>query len=137
MLNSQDWPLQYDSFMFESQTLLNRCEECLAHLEMIGDDEDAVLGLQTSLQRLGDHARQASAPAMAALAEQLHGCLDAAHGGCLGGEARSIVRSCLALLAWQLELIDPGTGELPMDDGEQQELLERLVPAISQHVTDP
>ncbi len=40
MLNSNEWQQKHDQFLSNSQSLLYKSEECLSHLEMIGDDED-------------------------------------------------------------------------------------------------
>ena len=127
MLNSNQWLHRHDLFLSQSQTLLQRSEDCVAHLEMITDDEDAITCLQATLLGLTEKAAGASLGDMAAFIDQLRqrlAQLVKANG--LGLEAIGALRHCLGLLAWQLELVDPHTGELPQDDDDQQHLLARL-----------
>lgn len=124
MLNSNDWHDTYGRFLAESQALLYKSEECISHLELIGDDEDAIVCLLATLDTLTIQAEQASVACIADFSRQL-GCLLKANG--TGStDALPTLKSCLTLMSWQIELIDPRTGELPMDSDEQQELLERL-----------
>ena len=124
MLNSNDWHETYDSFLIESQALLHKSEECLSHLELIGDDEDAVACLLATLEKLSHLADQASVECIADFSRQLGRLLKA--NGIGSADALPTLRSCMTLMSWQLELIDPRTGDLPMDNDEQQELLDRL-----------
>ncbi|RMN64299.1 hypothetical protein ALQ56_200519 [Pseudomonas syringae pv. papulans] len=50
----------------------------------------------------------------------------------LSQETLLTVKNCLMLMSWQVELLDPQTGELTMDNNEQLELLEKLASASSQ-----
>jgi chemotaxis protein histidine kinase CheA len=132
MLNSNDWQTTYGQFLIESQALLHKSEECLSHLELIGDDEDAIRCLLATLDRLASEADRASIECIADFCRKLVRVLNAsASAGSLCQDALQTLRSCLTLVSWQLELIDPTTGELSMDSEEQQELLERLA-AISE-----
>ncbi|KQQ57245.1 hypothetical protein ASF84_08825 [Pseudomonas sp. Leaf127] len=127
MLNSNQWLHRHDQFVTQSQALLHRLHECVTHLEMIADDEDAIACLQATLLSLTEQAAGASLDAMAAFTLQLQQRLARlidSHG--LSLEAIATLRHCLGLLAWQLELIDPHTGELPLDDDDQHRLLARL-----------
>lgn len=127
MLNSNAWHETYGQFLSESQALLCKSEECISHLEMIANDEDAIACLLATLTRLSDEANHASVPCIADFSRQLRNVLDAgvAQDG-LSHEALLTLKSCLTLISWQLELIDPRTGEMPMDSEEQQQLLEHL-----------
>jgi chemotaxis protein histidine kinase CheA len=132
MLNSNDWQTTYGQFLIESQALLHKSEECLSHLELIGDDEDAIRCLLATLDRLAREADRASIDCIADFCRKLVRVLDAsASAGSLCQDALQTLRSCLTLVSWQLEFVDPNTGELSMDSEEQQELLERLA-AISE-----
>ncbi|MCD5992786.1 hypothetical protein KDX38_05500 [Pseudomonas sp. CDFA 602] len=127
MLSSNHWHQQHDEFLAESQALLYKSEECLSHLELICDDEDAIECLLTSLLKLTDAANNASVQCIADFTRQLTHLLDCAEpANGLSEETLATVKRCLALISWQLELLDPQTGELTMDNEEQQELLARL-----------
>ena len=43
------------------------------------------------------------------------------------------LKSCLTLMAWQLELIDPRNGQLNLDDSEQVMLIEELTEQVGQN----
>jgi chemotaxis protein histidine kinase CheA len=136
MLNSNDWQETYGQFLTDSQVLLHKLEECISHLELIGDDEDAVACMVTTFDRLGAQASQASVDSIAAFASRLSGLLSGSDSsGELSREALTVLKSCLTLIAWQLELLDPRTGELPLDGDEQQDLLDNLAGACG--VTEP
>lgn len=126
MLTSNEWQQRHDKVLDECLTLLDRCEDCLAHLEMIADDKDALSGLQTTLGSLTDKALGAALHSTAGFASQLQHQLLSLGDGQLRHETLRTLKDCLGLLAWQLELIDPQTGELAMDDSEQLDLLARL-----------
>ncbi|MCQ9394051.1 hypothetical protein NRB14_20840 [Pseudomonas viridiflava] len=127
MLSSNDWQQKHEQFLAESQALLYKSEECLSHLELIGDDEDAVNCLLASLLTLTNKADDASVQCIADFTRRLRCLLDNADPVTgLSQETLATVKSCLALISWQLEFLDPHTGELVMDNEEQQELLGRL-----------
>lgn len=126
MLNSNEWQQQHDKALDECLALLDRSEDCLAHLEMIADDKDALIGLQTTLRSLNEKAFGAALHSTADFASQLQRQLESLGDGLLQHETLRTLKDCLGLLAWQLELIDMRTGEQAMDDSEQQELIGRL-----------
>ncbi|BAP46191.1 hypothetical protein NJC40_17315 [Pseudomonas sp. 21LCFQ02] len=126
MLNSNQWQQRHDQVLDECLRLLDRSEDCLAHLEMIANDKDAIKGLQSTLRSLTEKAVGAALHSTASFAGQLQQQLEGLGDDMLQHEALRTLRDCLGLLAWQLELIDPQTGELGMDDSEQHELLNRL-----------
>jgi chemotaxis protein histidine kinase CheA len=127
MLNGTEWQHIHPQFFDESQQLLSTCQECLAHLEMISDDKDAVECLLRTLFKLSETADQALIPCTADFARQLRNMLSIAYPAIsLTDDALQTLEHCLTLLAWQLELIDPRTGQLLLDDSEQKELLDQL-----------
>lgn len=136
MLNSNAWHEIHGHFLSESRALLYRSDDCLSHLEMIADDEDAIACLLMTLNKLSDEASHASVQCVADFSRQLRDVLGASiPGEGLSHEALLTLKSCLTLMSWQLELIDLRTGEMPMDSEEQQQLLERL--ASISGATDP
>lgn len=127
MLNSNQWLHRHNEFVNQSQALLQRSEECVAHLQMFADDEDAIAGLQAALLSLADQSARVSQDNIAEFTGQLLDRLGPRlkRNG-LDAEAIETLRQCLDLIAWQLELIDPYTGELALDDEEQHALLNRF-----------
>jgi hypothetical protein len=123
MLNGNDWHATHGEFLDESQRLLHTCQECVAHLELISGDEDAVRCLLGSLRKLSEDADSAHIPCTAEFTRALRNVIAEAR---LTAEALQTLEHCLTLLAWQLELIDLRTGQLPLDDSEQRELLDRF-----------
>lgn len=127
MLNGKEWQQVHSRFLDESQVLLNRCLECLAHLEMINNDTDAVECLLGTLFKLSETADDALVPRTADFARQLRSVLSVAYPhASLTNDALETLEHCLTLLAWQLELIDPHTGQLLLDESEQNELLDQF-----------
>lgn len=127
MLNSNEWQQSHGDFLTDSQHLLNRADECLNHLELISDDTDAIECLLVTLQQIAGKADTAGLSSVGRFARQLRAPLSLANTvGCLLPKAQASLRQCLWLLSWQVELVDPRTGLLPLDDVEQQELLEAL-----------
>lgn len=127
MLNGNEWHQLHSEFLSDAQALLTRSDECLAHLELISDDKDAIECLLDSLQKIAGEADKASVAPLASFARQLRYLLYFAHAaGRIHPKALESLRSCFSLLAWQVELIDPHSGQLLMDDEEQQQLLEHF-----------
>lgn len=133
MLNGTHWQNKHAQCLCDAQRLLSRCQECLTHLEMIADDGDAMDCLLNSLGKLSDTADSASLNCTASFCRTLQTLLGSAPGRTnLDTDSLHTLRSCLTLVAWQLELVDRRTGQLLLDDSEQKQLLEKL--AISCHV---
>ncbi|WP_341520532.1 hypothetical protein AABC73_19370 [Pseudomonas sp. G.S.17] len=130
MLNGLQWQDRYPEFLSETQALLSRLQECLLHLELINDDQDAIDGLIATLHKLSNAAENAAVAGVADFSRQLLSVLSAAmldrH---FQDNALLVLKDCFALLAWQLELIDPRDGLLMLDDSEQRELLANLTSA--------
>jgi chemotaxis protein histidine kinase CheA len=127
MLNGNEWHQLHSEFLSDSQALLTRSDECLAHLELISDDKDAIEGLLDSLQKIAGEADKAHVAPIASFARQLRYLLYFAHAAArIHPKTLESLRRCFSLLAWQVELIDPESGELLLDDQEQQELLEHF-----------
>ncbi|WP_296257068.1 MULTISPECIES: hypothetical protein [unclassified Pseudomonas] len=127
MLNGNEWQQLHGDFFSETHHMVDRADECLSHLELIGDDKDAIECLLGTLQLIAGKADAAALPSIAGFARQLRHLLYAASvGGRLLPKALEALRECLSLLSWQVELVDPFTGLLPLDDSEQQLLLEQF-----------
>ncbi|MNE30342.1 hypothetical protein D3C80_1238500 [compost metagenome] len=120
-------------FLVDAQVLLTKAEECLQHLELIDNDPDACHCLDNALDTLAQQATHLGLREVAHYTTALQQLLaPACHGGCLQREALPAVGACLTLLAWQLELVDPRTGRLNLDIGEQLVLLGELAKVVQQ-----
>lgn len=127
MLNGNEWHQLHSEFLSDAQALLARSEECLAHLELISDDKDAIECLLDSLQKIAGEADRAQIKPVAGFARQLRYLLYFAHAAArIQPMTLLSLKGCFSLLAWQIELIDPASGELLLDDHEQRELLEQF-----------
>lgn len=127
MLNGNEWHQRHSEFLSDAQTLLARSDECLVHLELINDDKDAIECLLDVLQKMAGEADKAQVVLIAGFARQLRYLLYFAHAAArIQPNTLQSIKACFALLAWQVELIDAATGQLLLDEQEQQALLEQL-----------
>ena len=127
MLNGNEWHQLHGDFLSDAQRLMVRADECLSHLELISDDKDAIECLLGTLQQIAGKSDAAHVQAVTSFARQLRYLLYfAVAAGRLQPKALISLRQCLSLLSWQIELVDPVTGQLPLDDSEQQHLLEQF-----------
>ncbi|HXR01311.1 MAG TPA: hypothetical protein VN798_13050 [Pseudomonas sp.] len=127
MLNGNEWHALHSDFLSHAHQLMGRADECLSHLELISDDRDAIECLLGALQQIAGRADAACVAPIAGLSRQLRYLLYfASAAGRLQPRALASLRQCLSLLSWQIELVDPLTGLLPLDETEQQQLLEQF-----------
>ena len=111
----------------DAQVLLTQCQECVRHLELIADDADACRSLDLSLSGLTRRAQAQGFIEIGCYAERLQALLaPACQRRCLPEDVLPLLRACLSLLAWQLELVDRHTGRLNLDSAEQEALLAAL-----------
>jgi len=133
MLNGKEWHTSLPEFLVEAETLQTRMQECCQHLALIRNDRDAIDCMLVSLHKLAGRADVLGVRCMADFSRQLHGLLSQAPAPLnLHNDALLALQECLTLLAWQLELIDPYTGQLGLDDGEQTELIAALAALTGQ-----
>lgn len=131
MLNDTQWSCALPDFLVEAQAMLNKLQECISHLELIRNDQDAADCLLYTLESLGLRAQGLSLEQVAAFCQQLRQLLHLAKPrNRLEGATLKALNECLTLLAWQLELIDPRTGQLSLDSDEQVALVEALAVTI-------
>ncbi|WP_406821458.1 histidine kinase [Pseudomonas sp. KnCO4] len=133
----KDSALSFDDalqrFLLDAQVQLTQAQECLQHLELIENDPDACRCLDNALDNLARQATHLGLREVAHYTTALQQLLaPACHDGCLQREALPAVEACLTLLAWQLELVDPLTGRLNLDIGEQLVLLGELAKVVQQ-----
>lgn len=120
-------------FLHDAQVLLGGAQECVQHLEMIGNDADACLCLEETLDTLAHRSAGLELNEVARFTRNLHRLVAP---GCSQGQLACValpaLGACLTLLAWQLELLDPRTGSLGMDTDEQHQLLDELATLLGQ-----
>lgn len=127
MLNGKEWQQIHPEFLDDSQVLLNTCQECLTHLELISNDSDAIECLLDTLSRLSKSAENALIFSTAEFTDKLRDLLKGAYPAIgLDGDALQAIQRCLTLVDWQLELIDRRTGQMLLDTAEQNELLDKF-----------
>lgn len=120
-------------FLLEAEKLLAKSQECLTHLHLIRDDNDAIDGMKTSLAKLAEKADSLSLQAISDFSRRLQALIANARDPMqLHDQALDALHDCLTLLAWQLELIDTRTGELPLDESEQTALIATVTLQIPQ-----
>jgi hypothetical protein len=118
-------------FLAEAQAMLSQLQECLSHLELICNDQDATDCLLQTLDRLSLQARSQSLHEVSAFCWQIRHQLQFARPhNRLQGQTLEALDECLTLLAWQIELIDPQTGQLSLDDDEQNNLIQALATCV-------
>jgi chemotaxis protein histidine kinase CheA len=125
-------------FLQDAHALLNRLNECHSHLEMIGNDPDAALGLCSALETLAARARGLDIDELADFSSKIYRLLDTAQARSrLQDTPLKTLSACLTHLAWQLELIDPRTGRLDLDSEEQTVLVEALAGTLETELPSP
>ena len=136
MNDGKEWQLALPEFLLEAEMLLAKSEECLSHLHLIRNDNDAIDCMKSSLAKL---SVKADAMALRPIGEFSRHIQDLiSNAACpmqLHDQALSALHDCLTLLAWQLELIDARTGQLGLDDSEQIALIASVSQQIPQRGT--
>lgn len=123
-------------FLLEAQTLLAKSEDCLNHLHLIRNDEEAINCLLNTLLRLAQAAAHSAIQPVSEFSLRIHVLLKRPeHPLDLNDALLDALKSCLTLMAWQLELIDPQNGQLNLDDTEQVMLIEELAGQVAQNCT--
>lgn len=134
MMNSaNEWQTTLPEFLLEAEKLLVKSEECLSHLQLIRDDNDAIDCMKSSLAKLAEKADSLALQAISEFSRHIQYLIaNAANPMQLHDQALEALHACLTLLAWQLELIDTRTGELSMDESEQATLIATVTLQIPQ-----
>lgn len=131
MLTDKPVPPPVHEFMIDAQIMLTQSQECLHHLELIGNDRDASNSMVNALGTLAERAQARSLTNISGFCQQINFLLSLAQPhDRLHGDALQALSNCLTLLAWQLELIDHRTGQLCLDESEQLSLIDELASAL-------
>ncbi|MCK1792224.1 hypothetical protein [Pseudomonas violetae] len=132
------WAQRFTEFQVEAELLLAKTEECLTHLQLISNDNDAIDCILSTLLKLASKADALALAAVSGFSLHIHSVLSHAHHHMpLHDEALGALKDCLTLIAWQLELIDQNTGQLFLDDSEQTELIEAFAFQVGQRQFQP
>lgn len=133
MNDGKEWQDALPEFLLEAEMLLAKSEECLSHLHLIRNDNDAIDCMKNSLVKLAEKADAMALEAIGSFSRHIQDLISNAQSPMqLHDAALAALHDCLTLLAWQLELIDIKTGKLSLDDAEQTTLIETVVQQIPQ-----
>ena len=128
-----DWAQRFPEFLVEAETLLAKSEECLSHLQLISNDKDAIDCMLSTLLKLANKADALALGAVSEFSLHLHGLLTQVQDHVdLHAQALEALKDCFTLMAWQLELVDPSTGQLGLDESEQVSLIEAFACQVGQ-----
>jgi len=129
----KNWPQRLPEFLTEAETLLAKSEECLSHLQLINNDRDAIDCMLSTLLKLANKADALALEAVSEFSLHIHGLLSHAQNHMeLHDQALGALKDCFTLMAWQLELVDPVTGQLSLDNSEQASLIEAFAFQVGQ-----
>ncbi|WP_065257061.1 hypothetical protein [Pseudomonas bananamidigenes] len=134
----KEWAQRFPEFLVEAETLLAKSEECLSHLQLISNDRDAIDCMLSTLLKLANRADALALGAVSEFSRHLHGLLSRTQDGVdLHAQALEALKDCFTLMAWQLELVDPSTGQLSLDESEQTSLIEAFAFQVGQSQFQP
>jgi len=129
----KNWSQRLPEFLTEAETLLAKSEECLSHLQLISNDKDAIDCMLSTLLKLANKADALALKAVSEFSLHIHGLLSHAQNHMeLHDQALCALKDCFTLMAWQLELVDPTTGQLSLDSSEQTSLIEAFAFQVGQ-----
>ncbi|USW94490.1 hypothetical protein NHF39_25085 [Pseudomonas proteolytica] len=133
MNDGKEWQDALPEFLLEAEMLLAKSEECLSHLHLIRNDNDAIDCMKSSLVKLAEKADAMALQAIGNFSRHIQDLICNAQSPMqLHDAALAALHDCLTLLAWQLELIDIKTGKLSLDETEQTTLIETVAQQIPQ-----
>ncbi|SDU98755.1 hypothetical protein [Pseudomonas mucidolens] len=133
MNDGKEWQDTLPEFLLEAEMLLTKSEECLSHLRQFRNDNDAIDCLKGSPLKLAEKADAMALSAISTFPRRLLSLFGNAQNPLqLHDEALKVLHDCLNLMAWQLELIDPKTGKLSLDENEQTALIATAIQQIPQ-----
>lgn len=132
-IDRKDWAQRFPEFLVEAETLLAKSEECLSHLQLISNDKDAIDCMLSTLLKLAGRAEALALEAISEFSLHIYSLLNLTRDQVdLHDQALDALRDCFTLMAWQLELVDPKTGQLSLDESEQTALVDALAFQVGQ-----
>lgn len=130
LIDDKEWH-QSPDFLLEAEALLAKSVECLNHLNLIRNDQDAIDCMLSTLLKLAEKTDALALRSTAEFSRQVHALLDHSHPHPdMNKQILDTLEECFSLMAWQLELVDPVTGQLNLDGNEQATLIESLAVQI-------
>lgn len=128
MLDENQWGQLLRGFIEEGRDLAKQAEEYLLVLDQTPDDEDAINGLFRAMHTLKGSAGLFNLTPLVNFTHRLENLLMAVRDGerQLTPPLISLMLRCLDEVASMLELIDADSGELPVDQAHQDQLLAAL-----------
>ncbi len=133
MNDGKEWQNALPEFLLEAEMLLAKSEECLSHLHLIRNDNDAIDCMKNSLIKLAEKADAMTLGAISDFSRHIQDLISNAQSPMqLHDKALSALHDCLTLMAWQLELVDAKTGKLSLDESEQTTLIATATQQIPQ-----
>ncbi len=128
MLNGEQWSQLLRGFIDEAGDLIKQAEEYLLQLDQTPEDEDAVNGLFRAMHTLKGSAGLFSLTPLVSFTHHLESLLMSVRDSQRKLEPAlvSLMLRCLDEIATMVALIDVDSGELPVDETHQNELLAAL-----------
>lgn len=125
MLNGEQWTQLLLGFIEEASELTKQAEEYLLQLDQSPTDEEALSGLFRAMHTIKGSAGLFSLTPLVSFTHHLENLLMAVRDGAgtLSPALISVLLRCLDEVASMVALIDPQTGELPVDEQHQSQLL--------------
>ena len=139
MLNGEQWTQLLLGFIEEASELTKQAEEYLLQLDASPDDEEALSGLFRAMHTIKGSAGLFSLTPLVSFTHHLENLLMAVRdgNGSLNPPLISVLLRCLDEVASMVALIDPQTGELPVDEQHQSQLLATLAEHAGTQPIDP
>ncbi|GLK89831.1 chemotaxis protein CheA [Pseudomonas turukhanskensis] len=145
MLNGEQWTQLLLGFIEEASELTQQAEEYLLQLDQSPTDEEALSGLFRAMHTIKGSAGLFSLTPLVSFTHHLENLLMAVRDGAgtLSPALISVLLRCLDEVASMVALIDPQTGELPVDEQHQAQLLATLaeqaqgVPGVKPLAVEP
>lgn len=128
MFDEEQWSQLLRGFIDEGRDLAKQAEEYLLTLDQTPDDEQAVHGLFRAMHTLKGSAGLFTLTPLVNFTHHLESLLSTVRDGerRLTPPLISLMLRCLDEISSMLELIDPVSGDLPVDEAHQGQLLEAL-----------
>jgi len=136
MLDEAQWSQLLQSFIEEARDLSKQAEEYLLLLDQSPTDEDAINGLFRAMHTLKGSAGLFTLTPLVRFTHHLENMLMEVRDGerSLTSDLISLMLRCLDEINSMLELVDVQSGELPVDETHQHQLLGALANRSGQQI---